>query len=139
MSDEFDEHDLEGHSVNLAKVSDCTDMLAVTRILAMDMQSNPYTTVGHFIKNLTYADLMTLAEIDSSTDDFQNIILIAEMLASAEGVMEKTLDDVTQRASMMMTFLTCETLYRKGMVDVFHDNMSFGDDSGEKIIVKKKE
>jgi hypothetical protein len=34
-------------------------------------------------------------------------------------------------------FVAMESLYRKGMVKVYHKNMSLGEDASDKIVVEK--
>ena len=117
-------------------------MLAVTRVLAMDMMENPYITVGDFIKTLTDHDLCALSDIaENGTNDprFEEILLISEMLAAGEGVSERNIDTMVDRTKMFMMYLTCESLFRKGLVDIFHDKMSFGEDAANEVIVKKKD
>lgn len=138
---EFEEMN-DGFSVNCAEVVKSRDCLAVTRLLAADLMAKPYLKVGDWIKNVSDADLQTLvegAEPDES-DEFklEDLMLISMMLRQAEGL-EPIKDDNGFRdaCGQLVTLLVIESLYRKGLVRVFHDNMSFGDDMGDKIVVEK--
>lgn len=138
MENDFDDPNVQ-YTVNLDKVVDGKDMLAVTRLLAAQLQSNPYTTVGDFLKGLSDNDLYALNEVAESEEEehFAEIILIAEMLAVGEGVYERSLEAVTERLNYMRMLLTIESLHRKKMIVAVHENMSFGEDAKHKIVAKK--
>ena len=141
----MDEEDYDGYTVNYEKIIKQSDLLAVTRLLATDLMNKPYMKVGDFVKGLSDSDLDTLCEVcDQSRDSdepdsrFSEIILISQMLAEAEGVAyDMTLDDVIVRSNQFAVFLVLESLYRKGLVKVHHENMSFGEDAGDKIVVER--
>lgn len=144
-----DNDDLEEFVVNIDKVINSKNMMPTTRMLAMRLQRNPYTTIKDFLENLSDVELDTLLEvsdqgIDNSAgpvaegeDRFSEIILMAEMLAKAEGLQTSTLEDMTSRTNTLITFLACEGLARQGLVEVWRENMSLGEDMGDKIIVRK--
>ena len=148
MSHDFDPDDLSDVTINYDKIIESKEMLSVTRLLAADLKNNPYMTVGDFIINLSTGDLATLLDIvdRNNSDDkvaeanehLGDIMLIAEILARAEGLETDNLDQMAHRMQMFSTYIVIESLRRKGLVDVFHNNMSFGEDAGEKMIVKKK-
>jgi hypothetical protein len=89
---------------------------------------------------LSGADLETLTEISTSENDerFEDIILISQMLAEAEGL-ENTfhVDELQIRTSMFSKYLIIESLHRKGLVKMHHENLSFGDDMGDRIVVER--
>ena len=139
------EEDFENFELNYDKIVQSTEFLAVTRLLAAQMKETPYRKVGEFFKQLSDNDLDTLSDIcdeyhdnkDENTAHFEELLLIAEMLAAAEGVNDRTLDDVMGRTTQLMVFIALEALYRKNMIKLHHDNMSFGDDAGSKIVAEK--
>lgn len=138
------EENYENYSVNYSKIGKQSDLLAVTRLLAVDLMAKPYMKVGDFIKNLSDSDLETLCDVcDRANDDspdtrFEEIVLISQMLAEAEGVaFDMSLDDIMARTNQMSVFLVIESLHRKGLVKVYHENMSFGEDAGDRIVVEK--
>ena len=63
--------------------------------------------------------------------------MITELLARAEGVGATDLDEITRNISVMTVMIAGEALARKGLVEAFHHNMSFGDDFKDKPIFKK--
>jgi hypothetical protein len=147
---EFDEEGVgdEGFDINYDNVIECKECLGVTRLLAADLKVNPYMTVGHFLKNISNADLKILNDIvenhsgieedDEVTDPaLADLVLIAEMLGRAEDVHSETDEDLMKRVNHFMIMITCENLARKGLVKVFYENMSFGDDAGHRMVVQK--
>jgi len=74
---------------------------------------------------------------DENHPNFEEIILISEMLAAAEGTNIGGTPEVHQRLHLFITWMAIESLKRKGLVKVYYENISFGDDMGEKIIVEK--
>jgi|APGre2960657373_1045057.scaffolds.fasta_scaffold06292_4 hypothetical protein len=148
---EFDDEEgasSEGFDINYDNVIECKECLGVTRLLAADLKVNPYMTVGHFLKNISNADLKILNDIvenhsgieedDEVTDPaLADLVLIAEMLGRAEDVHSETDEDLMKRVNHFMIMITCENLARKGLVKVFYENMSFGDDAGHRMVVQK--
>jgi len=127
-------------SVNYAKVAGEKSLLSVTRLLANELLTNPYMTIGDFLKGLNESDLELLVKvIDEGADhkNFEDLLLIAEMLANAEGLENGTLDVFTERTNQLTTYIVCESLYRKGLVKLHHQNMSFGEDMKDKVIVER--
>ncbi len=129
------------YSINYEKVVACKDFLSTTRLLASNMMVNPYITVGDFLKDITDFDLQILldgSEDIEKNDIGENFILLTEMLAVGEGLQHATsADELTSRIEQFIVFLTIESLARKKMVKVYHENFSFGEDAGENIIVEK--
>jgi len=144
-----DSDDLEDFVINIDKVVKSKNMMPTTRMLAMRLQRNPYTTVKDFLENLSDVELDTLIEVsedglDESAgsvaegeDRFSELVLMAEMLAKAEGLHTSSLEDMTSRTNTLITFIACEGLARKGLVEVWRENMSLGEDMGDKMIVRR--
>jgi hypothetical protein len=136
--------DMSSYSVDHAKVIQSQDCLAVTKLLAVDLMARPYMQVGDFFKKLSDTDLTTLMDVveandgETPNDQFSDLILISEMLAGAEGLGGgESVDMVTDRANQLISFLIIVSLERKGLVKVHYENMSFGDDMGDKIVVER--
>ena len=135
----FDFDDDGEYSINYGKVLHEESFLPVTRLLAADLMKNQYMPIGDFIKSLSDNSLEQLNEIceDENHPNFEEIILISEMLAAAEGTNVGGTPEVHQRLNLFITWMVIESLKRKGLVKVYYENISFGDDMGEKIIVEK--
>ena len=84
-------------------------------------------------------DLRTLMDASESEDKehFGDVILISEMLALGEGLEPGDMSVTIDRTRTMAGYLVVESLARKGLVKVNRENMSFGADMGDKIIVEK--
>jgi hypothetical protein len=137
MSFEFDE---DGEfTINYERVLYEERFLPVTRLLAASLIKNQYMPIGDFIKSLKNDTLEELNVISQDEDhpQFEEMILLSEMLAAAEGTNIGGLSDVHQRVNMFTTWLVFESLKRKGLVRIFYENISFGEDMGEKIVVEK--
>lgn len=140
MSDNFDE--TKPFAVNYSHVASSDELLAVTRNLAKQYTSFPYVSVGLFFKNMPQYDLEQLIEIVEEGPDnpnFGDLMLIAEMLAVGEGLENGNVEVIEARVNQFLILLACESLFRKGLVKIYHDNMSFGEDAGDKIIVEQYE
>lgn len=136
--------------INYDNVISCKDCLSVTRLLAVDLKENPYMSVGLFLKNLSNADLKVLSDIvdnnwgideDEEVGDpsLADVVLIAEMLSRAEGIISESDEELMQKVNQFMMFISVESLRRKGLVRVYHENMSFGEDAEKRVVVEKIE
>lgn len=139
---EFEEGAEDGFSVNCAEVVKSKDCLAVTRLLAADLLAKPYLKVGDWMQSVSDADLQTLingAEPDENDEyKLEDILLVVMMLRQAEGLAPlKGEEDFRKACGQLVTLMVIESLNRKGLVKVYHENMSFGDDMGDKIVVEK--
>jgi hypothetical protein len=115
-------------------------LMPVTRTLALDLSESGYMSVGDFLKSLSDYDVENLLKIseDEDSEQFSEIALIAEMLASGEGLTAfKDIDTFSQRIDQLCAFLAIESLARKGLVKIYYENVSFGEEMGDKIIVEK--
>ena len=125
------------------KVSEDKTMLPTTRLLAVDIIKNGYINVGEFFKNISDSDLKSYMNMTENIEGeaAAEILLLSEMLAIGEGL-ENGLDETNQetmrnRMSHLIMYLACESLARKGLVKLYRENMSFGDDMGSKTFVEK--
>jgi hypothetical protein len=129
------------YTIDFSKVVTSKDFLATTRLLAANMMANPYITVGDYLKDITDEDLKTLLERSEFVDEDdigEDFILISQMLATGEGLdFSSDIDQVATRVSQFIMYLTLESLHRKGMVKIYRENFSFGEDVGHKIIAEK--
>jgi hypothetical protein len=130
----------ENYNVNFKHVANEKSLLSSTRLLALDLTKNPYTTIGGFLKNLSNGDLEELVKIIDTGEHhshFEDLMLISMMLAAAEGTVGNTLDTACENLNAFNTYVICESLSRKGLAKVHHENMSFGYDMKDKMFVEK--
>ena len=134
--------DFENSHPNMEKIIDAEGLLPVTKSVAKMLMRNPYTSLGKFFKKLSDENLQTLMEIieegDSEFNDgMEDVVLMTEMLSRAEGVPSQSIEEITENVNYFGACVTCVSLERKGLVRVYYDNMSFGTDQGDKILVEK--
>lgn len=133
----FDEY-----TINLEKIAYEKDLSPVTRTLALDLMKNPYLSPGDFFQNLTDAEVSILLEMVESKDDgtLENeaeVLLLSQMLARAEGVVTDSIDEIVNHMSYLAMLVASVSLARKGLVKVNYENLSFGSDMMDKIVVEK--
>ena len=136
--DEFDPE--QTFVVSYDRIVNEKSLLGMTRLLASQMISNPYVTVGEFLKDISDGDLESLNDIIDVGEHHTNygdLILLSEMLAAGEGLEPGNLDIATTRVNQFLIFISCESLARKGMIKVHHKNMSFGEDMANAIVAEK--
>jgi len=122
------------------KVIKSKDFLPVTRALAMDLSESGYMSPGDFLKNLSDSDVNALLKITDNEENpgLEEILLMSEMLANGEGLgYSKNINEMHVRMNTFCGFLAIEGLRRKGMVKVYHENISFGEEYESKIIVER--
>lgn len=129
------------YSIDLKNVMNSDDFLPVTRLLAVDLMKNPYLIVGDFFKKMPDETLQTLLELSEDIDEGntgEDFILLSQMLATGEGLeFSNDVDEVMARVNIFVNYLAIESLARKKMVKIYRENMSFGEDMGDKIVVEK--
>lgn len=130
-------------TINLDMVVEDTNLLPATRLLAIDITKNGYINIGDFFKNMSDNDLqkyLNMAE-DIESEDASEVLLVSELLAIGEGLDNGLNDDAPEtmqkRMSQMIMLLACESLARKGLIKLYRENMSFGEDMGKKLLVEK--
>ena len=136
------ENEDETYTINYAKVVSEKDLLAVTRLLAATLINTPYTTIGDFLRDLSDNDLEQLVEVIDGGEEhnnFEDLMLIAGMLSCGEGLPCGTVEDYQRCMNMLMTYVVCESLYRKGLIKIHRENMSFGDDMANACVAERLE
>lgn len=134
--------DFENSHPNMEKIIESDNLLPVTKSVAKMLMRNPYTSLGKFFRKLSDENLQILMDIvDEGDTEFnegmEDIVLMTEMLSRAEGVPSECIEDITENVNYFGACITCVSLARKGLVRVYYDNMSFGRDQGDKVIVEK--
>ena len=134
--------DFENSHPDMEKIIESDKLLPITKSVAKMLMRNTYTSLGKFFKKLSDENLEILMEIidegDSEFNDgLEDVVLMTEMLSRAEGVPSQSVEDITENVNYFGACVTCVSLARKGLVRVYYDNMSFGTDQGDKIIVER--
>lgn len=115
---------------------------AIVRTTAMElMRAGSYSKVGPWFKSLSDYDLRDLNDVVEQVDagDQQAsdvLVALAMLLSQAEGGTSTTTEEVIFDVQMFTMFLTMESLYRKGLIDLDHALMTFAHDSGALVLAK---
>lgn len=99
--------------------------------LAKKIKDTGYYLTSDYIKALTDKDITHLLNLvnDQYSIEFGELFIIAEMLSNAEGLQSSsTAKESADRINALIGFLTLESLYRKKMIKLYHQNMSFGEE-----------
>lgn len=134
-------NNFEEFTVNYDKVIAARNYNPIVRMTALQLRQNPYMTIGDFFKQLGDADIDVLASmVDQFSDNqlaAQQLVLLSEMLSRAEGTEASDQEGCAKNLNAFCMFITCVSLERKGLVRVFYENLSFGEDMESRPIVQK--
>ena len=126
--------------INYEKILKTKDVLPMVRLLAADLMANPYMTLGTYFQTAKDTDLELILEASEDEEDerLSDILLMAEMLARAEGVTTEDFDYVHNHLNIFITLAAVASLDRKDLIDADYDVMSFGEEFSKHIIAKRK-
>jgi hypothetical protein len=116
------------------------EMMSCTHDCVRMIQKNEYLTVGEYLQHITTSQLDEMLDVAEDEDNpkMEEFLLIAEMLARAEGLSASEDFDVLQkRVNILVALISIESLYRRGMIKIYRENFSFGDDMNTKKIAEK--
>lgn len=132
------ERDYNSYFINLDKIQEYPNILAVTKLLALKIQKNPYMRIGNFLLNLSDQDLQILLEIEETDPLMEDLLMMSFLLARAEGVENGSTELITNHLNMFKGFIVMESLFRKGLINLYHENLSFGEEDGDKLIAEPR-
>lgn len=138
-----------GFTLNIDRCINDKSQPAVIRELFTQLRKDGYINVGKYFSELSDIDLQTLSDLserthpdtDVSQDEaqvgFEVMALLGMALTVGEGGM---LDEKTTEVGLklVIAYTAIETLYRKGLVNVFRENWSMAEDEGKKIVELRK-
>lgn len=134
----------EGDNLNYRNIAEANWILPTIRLLAIDMQKNPYATLGDWFRGLADSSVYELQELaetcyeNPESETMEQMMLLTMMLASAEGTCDMgDMEKNRTQLGMMMSLITIVGLERKGLVRVFYENLSLGTDMRDAVIVEK--
>lgn len=129
-------------AVNYERVSNSTDLHSIVRMTALRLMNNPYMSLKDFFEWVSQDDLdslQSMIEDADNADNLKNLLLLAEMLASAEGLSSLSEDESIKNLNTFCAYVTCASVGRKGIADVFYEKMTFGDEYAEDTIISLKQ
>ena len=126
--------------INFEKILTNNSILPMVRLLAADLMKNPYMSIGTFLQRARAEDLQLILEASEDEEDerLSDILLLAEMLAKAEGVETECIEDVYKHLNSFITLAAVASLERKGLIIADYDVMSFGEEYAHSTIAKRK-
>lgn len=138
MEDDFD-FDFP-FEINYEKVFKTNSILPMVRLLAAELMKNPYMTIGAYLQKARDSDFQLILEASEDEEDerLSDILLMAEMLAKAEGVETDSIEDVYKHLNSFITLVAVASLERKGLILADYDVMSFGEEFAHSTIAKRK-
>ena len=116
------------------------DMMTCTHDCVRMIQKNEYLTVGEYLQSITTSQLDEMLDVAENEENpkMEEFLLIAEMLARAEGLEgSEDFDILHKRLNIFIALIAIESLYRRDMIRIYRENMSFGDDMNTKKIAEK--
>lgn len=138
--DNFD-YEHKGFGMNLELICQQEKLTSATRLLAITLQKQPYISVGDWFKSLSshqFAELNDLIE-EPTTEADEELLLLTLMLSKGEAtdVEYEASNAMARQFDMLKVLITCVSLEKKGMVKVYYENMTLGEDMGDKIVVER--
>lgn len=129
--------------LNFHKIGKHHPYPAVIKLFAREfIEGASYFTVGKWFEELSQPDLDMLIEMSEHFEehglDGEVIFLLGEMLTAAEGVEILDLESAKKRVGHFITLLICESLYRKGNVEIDHTSFSFDEEEMKNVVAWPK-
>lgn len=115
---------------------------AIVRTTAMELlNAKSYSKLGPWFKSLSDHDLHDLngvvEQVDAGDSNASDVLVaLAMILSQAEGGSSETVEETIADVQMFTTYITMESLYRKGLIDLNHEAMTFSPDSGDLVLAK---
>lgn len=125
--------------LNLSKAVNDREFPAIVRITAQQIMSAPsYFSVGSWLQQLAQDDLDMLNKAADGPHGDPGFALpaLAMILSQGEGGSTETDEECHTAVSHLILFITMESLYRKGLIDLDHRNLTFAPDSGAVKVAK---
>ncbi len=127
--------------INYEKIFKINSVLPMARLLAATLMDNPYMSIGTYMQKARDKELALILEISENEEDprLSDILLMAEMLARAEGIETPDIETVQSHLQTFISYVAITTLQRKDLVVAHYNNMSFGTEFQRKIVAERKD
>ena len=135
-------NNIDQYQVNLDGVIESKQTHPIIRLLAVDVKSNPYITIGEWLQSLSDRDCQTLLDdlVEHEEDDdyaIQNLLLMTLILSRTEQVFIETEEQMSHALGMLKVFIVIWSLDRKKMAKAMYKNMSFGEDAAKLEVAQR--
>lgn len=132
----------EMYCLNLVNIRN-SEYGATIRLLASDIIDKGYIHPGDFFKSLSDSELKMYSDMAEDVDNkkaIEELVLLSLMLSAGEGLElpnDKNADSVLrERCNMLHMMLILESLGRKKLIRVFHENFSFGEETKDRPLAE---
>lgn len=137
----MEDYEYKGFGMNLDLISRQENLTAATRLLAITLEKQPYMSVGDWFKSLSdyqFAELNNLLEEPTQEGD-EELLLLTLMLSKAEAsdVEYEASEAMARQFDLLKVLITCVSLEKKGLVKIHYENMTLGEDMGDRIVVER--
>lgn len=133
---------------NIDKILDTNIAKPVVKKAARKLKQHQYFMPSEFFVKLTrhesdvlgeMAQILTDEEIsdDKKGDEYNNLIILASILALAEGVYLEDEDMAYEAVKAVAVMCIANHLHRKGLVACYYDNFTFGPEGLDKVIMER--
>lgn len=134
----------ENFLLNFDRVISDSSIPAIIRFTFLQIRNrkNSYMTPGEFLRDLSDVDLQNLIDLadilygkDNQESEFtvnratNHLIILTLGLATAEGSMDINDATILSSLKMTITFITLESLFRQGLIELDRDKLSYVDDA----------
>lgn len=134
------------YTVNFQRIANDTESSSLVRRTASQIMLNGgYMNLGEWLKSLSTIELLDLCNMAETVFEAQEeaqpgepafqaiaeFVILGTMLTAAEGSVDLTDEVIDKHSKAIMFLCVTEGLYRKGLIELYHDKIDFT--SNEKI------
>lgn len=128
--------------VDFNKVLADPEFSSLTKMTIQKLKKQQYFSIAEFVQWVSTPDLEDLVwRFDRMMDDeavMRDILILSEALAAGEGADTTGPDSCHSNLNYFMTVSTCESLKRKGLVEMFYNKISLENIHREDLFVRIK-
>lgn len=128
---------------NFDKILEASEEIVspVTKRALRLVQTSEFLSPGDFFKSLNDEELGLLSEMVEEVQEedafaIQNLLLISNSLANAEGILSGDAEDARRNINYFIAMILFVSLHRKGIVDLNYDKLTFGEEIDDLDVVK---
>lgn len=138
-------NELSEYRVNLDQVIQKDDHYIVAQDVAVLVKMNGLMSVGSIMKSIPDDHLQEMVDFIEETYQeepigqtcHEELMILSLMLIQAEGGQISMSEEFAVNSMhQTMLFLMMESLYRKGLIELIHENLSFDEASSNRSVAK---
>lgn len=139
MDFDFKNVENDNYIVDINHIISDETIYPIVKKFAIEYKSRGYITPGDYFSNVHLSDLEILRRLvdsfhtDKNIDDQQNLMLLAILMASAEGI-DVCDEHIENFLKSIIILTTIEYLDRNNLAVAIRKNFTFDPDSNEEIV-----